>query len=105
MDNVKIGSAYLIKIDINAAEERSSSFKEMWEQAAKSADLCVSFNGETKEFTLEEVGKLLGFKSELEQWADEVIEIMQEVVIKINDIALGMKRALEDPINRVGGLK
>jgi len=62
MTKVIVGSAYLICIDINEAEGSRESFKAMLEQAEHSADVSVSFNGETKEFTLAEFGKLLGFE-------------------------------------------
>jgi len=62
MTKVIVGSAYLICIDINEAEGSRESFKAMLEKAEHSADVHVSFNGEEKEFTLAEFGKLLGFE-------------------------------------------
>ena len=101
----KVDTAYLIKIDIDTAEASRSSFEKMREEAKHSADVCVTFNGETKEFTLAEFGKLLGFKSEIKELADRVMKELQELCFSLSDSALRIKRALEDPINRVGGLK
>ena len=57
-----ISEAHLIQIDISAAEGKRSTFAEMMAKAEHSADVCVSFNGEKKEFTLQEFGRLLGFE-------------------------------------------
>jgi len=62
MTKVIVGSAYLIYIDINEAEASRPSFEAILDQAEHSADVHVSFNGEEKEFTLAEFGKLLGFE-------------------------------------------
>jgi len=59
---VPISTAYLIYLDINTAEARKDSFQNAMDEAQHSADVCVSLNGEEKEFTLEEFGKLLGFE-------------------------------------------
>ena len=62
MDETMLGSrAYLIRVDINTAEERRESFQDAMSGADHSADVCVSFNGTELEFTLNEFGKLLGF--------------------------------------------
>jgi len=105
MTKVIVGSAYLICIDINEAEGSRESFKAMLEQAEHSADVHVSFNGEEKEFTLAEFGKLLGFKSEIGRWADDVIERLQKFSVEFKEIGERLEGALQDNINRVGGLK
>ena len=69
-----IEAAYLLYISINNVEEHRASFKEKMEQAKHAADVLVAFNGEKREFTLEEFMKLLGFKSEIEPLADKMTE-------------------------------
>jgi len=60
---VPISMAYLIYISIDTAEERRKSFQKAMGEAEHSADVCVSFDGKEREFTLEEFGKLLGFEA------------------------------------------
>jgi len=105
MTNAKGGSAYLIRIDINDAEAGRSGFKKAMDSVEHSADVHVSFNGEEKEFTLAEFGKLLGFKSEIEIWAEEMTGGLRTVCANLDEAILRIERALQDNINRVGGLK
>ena len=64
MPEQKIDTAYLIKINLNGLEQQRASFREVMETAEYATDVCVEFDGETKEFTLAEFGRLLGFKGE-----------------------------------------
>ena len=62
MDHVKVGSAYLIYININVLEDGRDFFEKAMKEADHSAEVYVSLDGVAKEFTLKQFAESLGFK-------------------------------------------
>jgi len=64
MDMNGTSTAYLLKIDISDIAGQRQAFQKFLDGATHSADVCVTYGEEKKEFTLKEFGELLGFKVE-----------------------------------------
>ena len=54
--------AYLLYVSVDTVQASRHLYQQAMDEADHSADVCVLFDGEEKEFTLEEFGELLGFK-------------------------------------------